>query len=112
MLEYKIILPLKDNDGIGLAELHDAIAAKLARVFKGFTSYDAQGGYINDANETQFERVRIYIVACDSGVFQRENNIMIEQWLELYAATLCERANQESVYISKGSLAELVRRFN
>lgn len=102
LTECKIILPAHDNDGESLMCVHDALKAKLAEEFGGYTVVYAIGGWKPLVGTVIEEAVRVYSFAVDYG----SNSIW--EWLRETAHELCREARQDAVYIQVGVTAEIV----
>lgn len=86
----KIILPVLDNQGKDLFEVHRELQAALLGEFGGYTSFEGVGGWRNLHGKLYKERVIIYEVAM-------ERAKAIE--LRCIAEIVVTKARQESVMI-------------
>ena len=86
--EIKFILPLNNNEGKSLSELHDQLKTELINNYYGFTSKFGAGGY-KSQNMEIVECVVIYTLAIEKtqegGVIEMLNFYKIE-------------AEQEAIY--------------
>jgi len=87
--EAKIILPLFDNSGGSLQDLHRALADRLIKEFGGFTVYHSFGA---GGDPIVGEPVMVYIIGA-------EPNEANNQCLYSIASQLLEQARQQSIYI-------------
>ena len=86
--EVKFILPLNNNDGKSLSDLHTQLNSELINNYYGFTSQSGMGGY-KSQNMEIIECVAIYTIAIEKiqegGVLEMLNFYKIE-------------AEQEAIY--------------
>jgi len=102
--EARIILPLRDNDGVELIEAKDGLEVKLIELCGGFTRAIGFGGWDSNAPksrspssnpkplEIHTEEVWIYDVACSNIQQNYENLTKIAVWLR-------GSARQQSIYL-------------
>ena len=65
MREYSFILPLNDNHGKSLAQLHLDAKRDLCMQFGGYSAVAQSGGWINDDGEFMLDESVRYTVAID-----------------------------------------------
>jgi hypothetical protein len=87
MREAKLILPVYDNRGISLVNVHEALHAKLAHHFKGYTATTADGGWKGGS-----EPVIVYTIAMRNTSRNNERLYDIAEWL-------VEQAQQDAIYV-------------
>lgn len=96
-------LPVNDNEGIPLRDLHRNVRFDLADRFGGFTACEAVGGWngraANGGQKTYIEPVVRYIVAC------RPDMAYIVRGIAVRAG---EEAKQQAVYVVIDGVAEIV----
>ncbi|MFT3671282.1 hypothetical protein [Aestuariivirga sp.] len=94
MQEAIIHLPMFDNDGKPIGAIHDWLKRELCKLFGGFTSHHATGGWIDptDEGKVYVEQVRRYIVAASPDFAERNEKLKALA----YEAGL--RARQVAVY--------------
>jgi len=102
--EARIILPLRDNDGVELIEAKDGLEVKLMELCGGFTRATGVGGWDPNASKSRSasakaqpleiltEKVWIYDVACSNVQQNYANLTKIAVWLR-------DIARQQSVYL-------------
>jgi hypothetical protein len=95
---YRLYLPLADNEGHPAPRLHAEISLKLARLFGGFTAWDADGVWVGGteyAPKTYSERVRVY------DAHASVSDARVRMFLSL-ALDVGEALNQEAVMLIVG----------
>jgi hypothetical protein len=93
MREARINLPVADNEGRSLARVAEALEARLAHAFGGFTATAGRGAWINAEGRLFAEPVTVYDVAIDEeDDDEAEKLLRIAQWLKA-------EARQEAVYV-------------
>lgn len=92
MIECKLILPHKDNDGVLLSPVHLDLVRELIDTFGGVTATECVGWWHDPATAAlNYDQNEQYVCALperDKAVFQD------------IAITYAERAKQKSVYIA------------
>ena len=94
MRECRVIVPMFDNDGERLSEVHQGFQKALCKEFGGYTRSHGHGGWVNDDGNVREERVYIYDVAI-------KNDRLVEDQ-ELILVALIQQlridAKQEAIY--------------
>lgn len=85
----KIVLPMLDNEGKELSDVHEHLMKRLLELWGGFTSYEGLGKWINK-QKVYAERVIVYDIA-----MERQDVVR----LRTLALSICVQARQESVMI-------------
>lgn len=91
--EARIILPLRNNDGIMLNDLHMKVQEMLSKAFGGWTSTVGKGGWIDPVTkESQREDVVVYDVAVDQ-------SFTTHVLLDTIAGIILTEGEQKTVYV-------------
>ena len=91
--EFKFKLPLMNNNGKSLSDLHKQVEVDLCNKFGGLTKTNQEGAWVNPIDGKLFvEPVVEYIVAINP-----DDQI----WALLYVRNLGEHAKQEAMYVVK-----------
>jgi len=96
MKEAKIILPVCDNKGNDLNAIHRSLRVYLAKHFGGFTATPALGGWVNNQDILQEEKVVVYTVAVGD-----LSDATTALWT--ICRTLRKAARQDSIYYCDSS---------
>jgi len=89
MREAILIAPLRDNDGLIISDLHEALTNELVTVFGGYTASPAEGAWKGPDGMVQTENVVRFVVATPPD----------DRRLLDIARTFAAKARQHSVYV-------------
>lgn len=93
MREARIILPLYDNDGIDLQDVHKSLKTRLCAEFGGYTATPSMGGWIDNSGKLYEEPGIAYDVAVP------DDSIAIIETLRDIAGLTGRKANQKAMYL-------------
>ena len=93
MREARIILPLYDNAGIDLQDVHRHLKTRLCAEFGGYTATPSMGGWIDNNGKLYEEPGIAYDVAVP------EADITVIETLRDIAALAGRRACQKAMYL-------------
>lgn len=97
----QINLPVNDNDGNSLLDVHSRISDALISAFGGYTAISGLGAWKSPEGKTYAEPVLIYQIAVEGTAFDYE----LTRELALHFA---EKANQEAVFIVLDGIASIL----
>lgn len=94
MNRYTLHVPINDNMGRSLLDLHAMVRRELALDVTGWTEVAAEGGYVTESR-VQHESMTLYIIDCD------DPHGAIVASLKALAARVKRWAAQEAVYMTR-----------
>ena len=107
-----IILPLCDNSGNALPDVHAALQGSLCDIFKGFTATPCKGGWIDpETGARYFDDSLSYAIACEDSAEVRSK---VESIARLYGhladqlAVFVTHCNGEVVFVNSARVPALV----
>jgi hypothetical protein len=80
----QIILPLYDNNGNGLSIVHQALRADIRSMFGGYTTWDAEGSWLNEGKVIN-DSVTVYLIA-----MERQRAPELRKLASIYAREACQ----------------------
>lgn len=97
----QINLPVNDNSGNSLLDIHSRMSDALLAAFGGFTALSGLGAWKSPSGTTFSEPVIIYQIAVNGTAFDYELTREI-------AMHFAEKANQEAVFIVLDGVASIL----
>lgn len=102
MITFKLYVPLHDNDGDRMLNVHEWLIDKLTtcnthesnQEINGFTTYDAKG-YWMSGGKRYIDENRIYEFHIDE-----DARTSVEYYLKIIAQRLCSSLKQECIYMT------------
>lgn len=88
--EAMMILPIANNDGVGLELVHKQLKRELCKAFGGYTAQPVEGGWLDDEGRLYEDKSIAYTVAMGSTKWMALNNI---------AKRFCALAEQKCIYV-------------
>lgn len=92
MKEARLICPVRDNNGLGLWQLHGLLEDKLVEAFGGATHTLSRGLWKDGSGKLYNKQVILYDIAAEDRAESVRKLVGIARWL-------CKAARQHSVYV-------------
>lgn len=93
MTRYTLTVPLEDNDGQPIPDVHEYVRGLLAADFPAWTEVDGSGHWVGPAHIPYLEPVRVYII--DAGGANDHDE------LRAIATYVRRAARQDAVYLTR-----------
>lgn len=102
--EFKFILPMADNNGNSLSQVHKAVQNQLVTTFGGYSMHYQVGAWLDDEDNEMFDKSIVYTVA-----IAKEQEIVLMYMIRMFGVM----AKQDAIYSTDAAgyvnIVDLVR---